>query len=87
MDWMQMIFIFLRSLFRSQAELATENLCAYRKPHPRRSRGSSRLLRAGPLQSGLTSALKRPEPADDHRCPFGVGSLNRRTGGLRRWCR
>ncbi len=26
MDWMQMIFIFLRSLFRSQAELATENL-------------------------------------------------------------
>ena len=26
MDWMQMIFIFLRSLFRSQAELVAENL-------------------------------------------------------------
>lgn len=26
MDWIQMIFIFLRSLLRCQAELATENL-------------------------------------------------------------
>ncbi len=26
MGWMQMIFVFVRSLLRSQAELATENL-------------------------------------------------------------